>query len=152
MTVAPLKCCFFILKITLFWDTKKCSFNVEIFFFKDHFVLEQKKAGPVFIAPGLFFCKAITGRKNFSSKFFYIPTKNSMLVNYKCIKNVNLFSTMHNSPSTDATEKKNHTVKQLYNQNKISNVFDQITKNIQLILLVEDGILLFGQIYWRKLY
>ncbi|CAK8681971.1 unnamed protein product [Clavelina lepadiformis] len=69
--------------------------------------------------------------EKFSSKFFYNSLRNSMLVNYQCKqkKNVNLLSTMHNSPSTDATEKKKPTVIQFYNQNKVGvDVFDQMAR------------------------
>ena len=44
-----------------------------------------------------------------------------MLMNYQC-KEKNA-STMHSSPSTDATEKKKPTTIQFYNQSKIGVVF-----------------------------
>ena len=53
-----------------------------------------------------------------------------MLVNYQCKqkKNVNLLSAMHNSPGTDAIEKKPLVV-QFYNQNKVGvDVFDQMAR------------------------
>ena len=53
------------------------------------------------------------------------------LVNYQCKqkKNVNLLSTMYNSPGTDATEKKKPLVVQFYNQNKVGvDVFDQMVR------------------------
>ena len=55
--------------------------------------------------------KEITRGDNekFSSRFFYNTPKNCMLVNYQCKQknNVHLLSTMHNSPGTDATKKRN---------------------------------------------
>ena len=45
-------------------------------------------------------------------------------------KNVNLLSTMHNSPGTDATEKKKPLVVHFYNQNKVGvDVFHQMARN-----------------------
>ena len=70
-------------------------------------------------------------KEKFSSHFFYNSPKNCMLVNYQCKqkKNVNLLSTMHNSPGTDATEKKKLLVVQFYNQNKVGvDIFDQMTR------------------------
>ena len=69
----------------------------------------------------------IRDKEKLSGNFFYNSQKNCMLVNYQCKqnKNVNLLSTMHNSPGTNATEKKKPLVVQFYNQNKVSlDVFD----------------------------
>ena len=81
------------------------------------------------------FPKEITrgNKEKFSSRFFYNFPKNCMLVNYQKIikqkKNVNLLSTMHNSPGTDATKKKKPLVLQFYNQNKVGvDVFDQMAR------------------------
>ena len=71
-------------------------------------------------------------KEKFSSRFFYNSPKNCMLVNYQCKqkKNVNLLSTMHNSPGTDATKKKKKPlVLQFYNQNKVGvDFFDQMAR------------------------
>ena len=70
-------------------------------------------------------------KEKLSNRFFYNSPKNCMLVNCqsKQKKNVNLLSTMHNSPGTDTKEKKKPLVMQFYNQNKVGvDVFDPMTR------------------------
>ena len=84
--------------------------------------------------------------ENFSSKFLYNNDKKCLL-NYQCKqkKNVNLISTMYNSPATDSTEKKKPLVIHFMITTKLVLMcFIKWPGNTQHMHQLEDGQRPFG--------